>query len=1374
MVTKIDGEEAANWTDDRWTPARGPIALIQTHQGGGFKFHKIEIKELPPPEPAFQPLFNGKDLTGWVPQKGTDPANVWDITGPFVICKGSPGKRTGYLRSTKAYENYVLKFDWRCPRPAEGPPIDRAFNSIVRLHMEETPADSFKDLELKFSNDATGWLMPFGGAGFRLVKLNELVNPMQQAKGAKLQPKNKPFGEWNAVTITSRNGTLEIVVNSEHVATVADCRPQKGFIGFQAEGAEIHFRNIELKELPPSAPPESAFQPLFNGKDLEGWAATGHATSTDQNTNWKADAGILRYKAKNLAGGLETVRQYGNYRFEMEWRFPDRGDVLAKTKDPSVEVGFHALYNAAGSMFLLKLHQTGTGQFWPFGVQGTNPDKKRIYDLRAALNAWGEWNHLAVTCAGDTIDVEVNGKPVWKATDCKPQQGAIVLKCGNPEPIEFRNLKIKPLAGFQSVPGFQPLFNSKDLAGWHVSDTHPGWWTVKDGILTGRLVDDKWARTVLVSDRNDLLNFHARIEMKVNNGGITHVMVHGKPPSYTPNEMFLRFDGRAPADSMGVTVRRRDAEKALARFEVDTAKLRDQWFTLEIIARDPEITYCINGKEVAHVDDVRFQPGHLGLDVVFRDTVLSVRKLEIKELPPTDRGFVPLFNGKDFAGWDCDRQCWSYNMFRSPVCISALNKTQRLTSQEVFENFELRFQAMESGLGFGVLEFRGDDKGAVGMSFRRKDKIVGAGGLTGTGELSKMIRKALDNGVDRSFKGTGYNHYSIRCVGKRVTIQVNGITTVDEEFAMMPARGRLSWRTGSGAAPNEWVNLHLRDVVIQRLPPEPGFVPLFNGKDFGGWIGNDKNWHVKDKTLIFKGNGPSYLGTDKPFENYVIRFEHWVEAGAEQKPSFELLLHVPTEDESSIKDRERPRIQFNKGGGGLYGSCDYKERPLQALRPFLDKKAKANGWSQVEIHNVDGQIEIICNGQDMAVFAVEKARKGFIGLKPSGGEWSFRNIQINVLPPNAKPPRGAFRPLFPAKNLDGWQGQTGECAWGANGLKITASQDGPTGVWSKQKLRDYEVKFQLQFKEVNCDFKVFPRVDKYSRTDHPPAALWLGFAQFVAKDTPTPNTPASRHFNRSEFNDVAIRCVGKRVTVRLNGEIISDEDIPGLAAEGGLGFHIAAPGRPDAVLRNLEIREFPQAKEKEATFMPLFNGKDLEGWDGDATVWTWKDGKLVGDTQTMAGPFRDCCLFSKQRFRDFELKFRVRTHNPGGIFHGVGLRCEPQGKGAGPNPRGPEVAIGKNLGGFYTVSGIGKYLKQPKDKANLDKVAKAGFNDFHVRCVGKHVTITVNGLTTIDDDFPDIPDDGLIAFHVLRFPEAENWQRAEFEDIQIRELPANK
>ena len=114
----------------------------------------------------------------------------------------------------------------------------------------------------------------------------------------------------------------------------------------------------------------------------------------------------------------------------------------------------------------------------------------------------------------------------------------------------------------------------------------------------------------------------------------TRVTIHGQPPAFATNELFLRFDA-APENALGVTLRSPKGENRLENFRLDAAKIRDQWFTLEIIASDSEIIYRINGEIVGRGRDVRFEPGHLSLDVNGVGALLSVRKIEIKELPPT-------------------------------------------------------------------------------------------------------------------------------------------------------------------------------------------------------------------------------------------------------------------------------------------------------------------------------------------------------------------------------------------------------------------------------------------------------------------------------------------------------------------------------------------------------------------------------------------------------------------------------------------------------------------------------------------------------------------------------------------------------------------
>jgi hypothetical protein len=56
-----------------------------------------------PDEPTFQPLFNGKDLTGWISTDRLDG----ERPGPAV----QQGRPNAFLRTEKAYENYALAAD---------------------------------------------------------------------------------------------------------------------------------------------------------------------------------------------------------------------------------------------------------------------------------------------------------------------------------------------------------------------------------------------------------------------------------------------------------------------------------------------------------------------------------------------------------------------------------------------------------------------------------------------------------------------------------------------------------------------------------------------------------------------------------------------------------------------------------------------------------------------------------------------------------------------------------------------------------------------------------------------------------------------------------------------------------------------------------------------------------------------------------------------------------------------------------------------------------------------------------------------------------------------------------------------------------------
>ena len=84
----------------------------------------------------------------------------------------------------------------------------------------------------------------------------------------------------------------------------------------------------------------------------------------------------------------------------------------------------------------------------------------------------------------------------------------------------------------------------------------------------------------------------------------------------------------------------------------------------------------------------------------------------------------------------------------------------------------------------------------------------------------------------------------------------------------------------------------------------------------------------------------------------------------------------------------------------------------------------------------------------------------------------------------------------------------------------------------------------------------------------------------------------------------------------------------------------------------LPISVFAQDAPKEEGLEPIFNGKDLTGWDGDPRLWTVKDGTIRGETtaenKAQGNTF---LIWQDGKLKDFELRlsFRVSTANNSGI-----------------------------------------------------------------------------------------------------------------------------
>jgi hypothetical protein len=183
---------------------------------------------------GFKPLFNGKDLSSFriVPASAEQAFKVQD--GMIVVS----GKPAGYFATDKGYKNYVLRFDWRYKRP-DGLQDEAKFNGNSGLLVHITGEHKVwpRSVEVQGMNREHGRIFAIGGA-----KGKYTTDTAAQKKAI------KPVGEWNTTEVTSENGKLTSKVNgvviSEGMGELTE-----GPIGWQSEGAEIHFRNIQIKEL---------------------------------------------------------------------------------------------------------------------------------------------------------------------------------------------------------------------------------------------------------------------------------------------------------------------------------------------------------------------------------------------------------------------------------------------------------------------------------------------------------------------------------------------------------------------------------------------------------------------------------------------------------------------------------------------------------------------------------------------------------------------------------------------------------------------------------------------------------------------------------------------------------------------------------------------------------------------------------------------------------------------------------------------------------------------------------------------------------------------------------------------------------------------
>lgn len=181
--------------------------------------------------------------------------------------------------------------------------------------------------------------------------------------------------------------------------------------------------------------------------------------------------------------------------------------------------------------------------------------------------------------------------------------------------------------------------------------------------------------------------------------------------------------------------------------------------------------------------------------------------------------------------------------------------------------------------------------------------------------------------------------------------------------------------------------------------------------------------------------------------------------------------------------------------------------------------------------------------------------------------------------------------------------------------------------------------------------------------------------------------------------------------------------------------------------------------------VPLFDGKTLDGWEGDQKIFRVEEGAIVGGTMKEKIA-RNEFLTTKKEYGDFELrlKFKVLGKDPNA---GIQIRSRRI-----PNHHemiGYQADVGQQYwGALYDESRRRKMLAAP-DKETLAKAVKRDdWNDYVIRCEGKRIQLWLNGVQTVDYTEADekIEQTGLIGLQIHSGQPSEAW----YKDIKIKEL----
>lgn len=285
----------------------------------------------------WEPLFNGKNLSGWKKLNGTAEYKVVDGAIVGVSRRGTPNT---FLATKKMYGDFILEFDFK---------IDDGLNSGVQLRSEskkEYQNGRVHGYQFEIDSSKRAW----SGGIYDEARRNWLY-PLTRNSIARTAFKNN---EWNKARIEAVGNSIATWINGIPCAYIWDDMTPVGFIALQVheiydaadEGKTVSWKNIricttdveryqtdqkapEINLVTNAISPDEAKEGwvlLWDGKTSEGWR--GAKQNSFPEKGWKMEDGILKVlkgsgEESANGGDIVTIKKYKNFILKLDFKITE-------------------------------------------------------------------------------------------------------------------------------------------------------------------------------------------------------------------------------------------------------------------------------------------------------------------------------------------------------------------------------------------------------------------------------------------------------------------------------------------------------------------------------------------------------------------------------------------------------------------------------------------------------------------------------------------------------------------------------------------------------------------------------------------------------------------------------------------------------------------------------------------------------------------------------------------------------------------------------------------------------------------------------------------------------------------------------------------